>query len=121
MKQPGVPFVLGVLIVSFAIAAFYGTAGLLGMAAAWFAGGLGVAALVGMSAMVGRLMADKASPRTGTFIIVLGSFVKFPLLIAAWWVVRQYGSVAEQSFIGGIVAVYFALVGWAATRNAAQP
>lgn len=112
---------LSVLIASFVGAAFYGVPALIGMAVAWAVGGLGAAAMVGMSSMVGRLMADQASPKLGTFIIVLGAFVKFPLLIGAWWIVRRQGVLVEQSFIAGIVLVYFALVGWAATRNAANP
>lgn len=114
-------FVLLVMIASFAGAAFWGPPALVGMAVAWAAGGAGALALVGMSGMVGRLIADQASPRLGTFIVVLGAFVKFPILIGAWWVVRRQGVVVEQSFIAGIVLVYFALVGWAATRNAANP
>ena len=114
-------FVLLVAVASFVGAAVYGPPALIGMAIAWAAGGAGAMALVGMSAMVGRLMADQASPKLGTFIVVLGAFVKFPILIAAWWIVRRQGVVVEQSFIAGIVLVYFALVGWAATRNAANP
>jgi hypothetical protein len=113
--------VLALVILSFAGAALYGPQALVGMTAAWFAGGIGVVALGGVSFMVGRMMAQQASPRTGTTIIVLAAFVKFPVLVATWWLIRRQGVIAEQSFAIGIVLVYSALVGWAATRNAANP
>ncbi|MGV3615792.1 MAG: hypothetical protein ACO1SV_10705 [Fimbriimonas sp.] len=121
MTDRGVLLVFATVVASFIGAAFWGAPALVGMAVAWTAGGMGAIASVLMAGMVGRLMASEASPKLGTFIVVLGAFVKFPILIAAWWVVRRQGVVVEGSFIAGIVLVYFALVGWAATRNAANP
>jgi hypothetical protein len=66
-------------------------------------------------------MAARATPKIGTTFIVLAAFVKFPLLVAAWYSARRFGGAAESAFVAGILLVYFALVGWAATRSAANP
>jgi hypothetical protein len=106
------------LVGAYAIA---GANGLIGMAAALGAGGIGVVALAGTSFLVGRLMADRGTPKIGTTIILLAAFVKFPLLIGAWFFVKRLGGGAEGAFVSGILLVYSALVGWAATRRAADP
>ncbi len=98
-----------------------GTLALTGFLLAVGVGGIGAAALAGTSWVVGRLMAAQATPKVGTTIIVLAAFVKFPLLVAAWYVAKGQGRAAEVGFVGGILLVYFALVGWAATRNGARP
>lgn len=98
-----------------------GLMGLLGMSYGLLAGAFGAGALAAIVWLVGKNAAKQAPPRRGVVMIVLAAFVKFPLIAAVWSLAHREGRAAEASFAAGIVLVYSALVGWAATRPDANP
>lgn len=120
MKRAGLLILVGSLSAGGA-AVWGGSPALIGMSLALITGFLGAFALTATCRLVGRMMAAQATPKMGTFVVVLASFVKFPLLVAAWYASRRYGVMAEQAFVAGILVVYAALVGWAATQPVSAP
>ena len=111
-----------VVTMGFAIAyASHGPQGVVGMCLGTFAGSFGAVVLAGACWFVGRIMAAKATPTTGTAILVLAAFVKFPMMVAAWWLASRLGPDARDGCSIGLVMSYGILVGWAMSRRHPEP
>lgn len=109
-----------VLLASLALAVAYAAGGPLGAIGVLYglaAGTFGAVVLAWACFMVGRLMANKATPPVGTAILILAAFTKFPVMVGAWYLAKSFGHATLIAFSGAIVLVYSALVGWAATRR----
>ncbi len=66
---------------------------------------------------VGRAVAEARNPRGATFVVVLSFLLKAPLLFALAFGANRIGGAAVPWCMGGVVLVYFGLVGWALGRS----
>lgn len=101
--------------------AFRGSGAPSGFALGVASGTVSVVALAGMVRMIAHNMGSPAKSSNGAPLVIALGLTKFPILVGVWWFARTLGTHALAGFGGGLVLVYSLLVGWAATRNAADP
>ena len=89
-----------------AAAALGGTSGVIGMSLGLFGTAFNVAALWGVIRLAARSVARQPTSRTGGCLLVLGLFVKLPLLIGMGLFAMKLGGNAPTCFLSGLGLVY---------------
>lgn len=95
----------------------FGIRGVAGMTVGLGATTIGSYFLWQVIRLAGKAVTEGATAQSTTILVVLGFFLKIPLLLAAFWAANRIGGAAPACFIAGVVLVYFALVTWAAARS----
>lgn len=120
MKRALVLVALAILVMTGAFLVG-GRPALIGSTLAIFTGTVGSFGSWGIIQAIGRLAQYDAKPGFASGFVIFAAFVKFPILVGAFFFAKRLGISAERGFIGSLLLVYSALVGWAATRNVSEP
>ena len=86
---------------------------LLGLTSALF----GLIVLWYLIGVIGKAMTEGGNPGVGTWMTIMGVFLKVPILILAWMAAKRLGHAAPGCFLFGLVLVYFGVVAWANARR----
>lgn len=110
-----IPLIIASLLVlgAFVVWLISGPTALLGYGIGVAGTSFNLGALWGVIRLGSKAWNTEKAPRIGAALVLIGFFVKLPILVALIWWVQKIGSPAPGGFLAGLGLVYSAMVGWA--------